>query len=114
MLKEVNLKEVANVNASISILQMEVENSRREGVSVLKFIHGYGSGGRGGEILKELRKELLLLRKRGKIKDFFNGDKWNLFERVVVDALNRDKEIVGDNDLNTNNPGITIVILWGV
>ena len=109
MIKTVNLKDVANAEASVAIVDMEIEQAKQDGVSVLKFVHGYGSHGKGGVILKATRDELLLLKRRGKIKNFFNGDKWNIFESDVVRILNKDKTIVGDEDLNKNNPGITIV-----
>lgn len=111
MLKEIKLKEIGSVDASIKITDMEIEASSREGVTVLKLVHGYGSHGTGGIILKEIRRELSGLKRRGKIKDFFSGDKWNIFDREVIEILNRDKTIVGDPDLNRKNPGITIVVL---
>ena len=111
MLKEINLKEVSHVDSSVAIVKMEIERAYREGVSVLKLVHGYGSHGQGGETLKAVRRELMLLKKRGAIKNFFNGDKWNLFESETIEILNRDKTIVGDRDLNHNNPGITIVVI---
>ena len=111
MIKSLDLKEVASVDSSLALVEMEVEGAKREGVSVLKLVHGYGSHGQGGATLKEVRRLLLILKKRGKIKDFFNGDKWNLFQKECVEILTRDKTIVGDCDLNKNNPGITIVVL---
>lgn len=111
MIKTINLKDIANVEASIAVLEMELEEARRNGTTILKLMHGYGSHGFGGVILSAVRKELLLLKKRGKIKTFFNGDKWNIFETEVVEILSKDKSIVGDEDLNKNNPGITIVVV---
>ena len=111
MLKCLDLKEIASVGDSIAIVEMEVENAKREGVSVIKLLHGYGSHGQGGVILKEIRKFLIILKKRGKIQDFFNGDKWNLFDKETLEILNKDKSIVGDCDLNKCNPGITIVVV---
>ena len=113
MLKEINLKEVGSVEASIAITRMEIDTAKLEGITVLKLLHGYGSHGSGGIILKEVRRELSYLKKQQKIKDFFNGEKWNIFDKEVIDLLNRDKSIVGDFDLNRRNPGITIVVLWG-
>ena len=111
MIKEINLKDVANVEASVAILNMEIDLAKKSEVSVLKLVHGYGSHGQGGAILKEVRRNLLILKKKGVIKDYFNGDKWNLFDKTVIEILNKDKRIVGDRDLNRNNPGITIVVV---
>lgn len=113
MLKEINLKEVGSVESSIAITRMEIDNANLEGITVLKLLHGYGSHGSGGVILKEVRKELSYLKKKKKIKDFFNGEKWNLLDTEVIKILSKDKSIVGDSDLNRRNPGITIVVLWG-
>lgn len=111
MIKTINLKDIANVEASIAVLEMEIELAKSEGITVLKLMHGYGSHGFGGVILSAVRKRLLLLKKQQKIKQYFNGDKWNIFEEDVVELLNKDKSIVGDVDLNRNNPGITIVVV---
>lgn len=111
MLKEINLKEVGSVNDSIAITLMEIERAKIEGVTVIKLMHGYGSHGSGGIILKEIRKELSILKRQRKIRDFFNGEKWNIFDNEVVEILNRDKTISGDSDLNHRNPGITIIVL---
>ena len=111
MLKEINLKEVGSVESSIAITRMEIDNANLEGITVLKLLHGYGSHGSGGVILKEVRKELSYLKKKKKIKDFFNGEKWNILDTEVIKILSKDKSIVGDSDLNRRNPGITIVVL---
>lgn len=111
MMKVVNLKEIAHVDASIAIMEMEIENAKKDGTLLIKLIHGYGSHGQGGIILKSVREDLLYLKKRGIIKDYFNGDKWNLFEKKVINILSKDKSIVKDEDLNRNNPGITIVVV---
>lgn len=111
MLKTINFKDVGHIESSLAILNMEIENSKKEGISILKLIHGYGSSGQGGFTLKAIRKELSYLKRQGKIKNYFNGDKWNLFENETLEILNKDKTIVMDEDLNKNNPGITIVVI---
>lgn len=111
MIKTINLKDVGQVESAIAILKMEIEQAKKETITILKCIHGYGSHGHGGVILKSIRKELSLLKRQNKIRDFFNGDKWNLFEKEVVEILSKDKTIVMDEDLNKNNPGITIVVI---
>ncbi len=87
MLKEINLKDVGSVNASIAITKMEIDSASRDGVTVLKLLHGYGSHGYGGVILKEVRRELAYLKRLHKIKDFFNGDKWNIFNEEIIEIL---------------------------
>ena len=56
MLKTINFKDVGHIESSLAILNMEIENSKKEGISILKLIHGYGSSGQGGFTLKAIRK----------------------------------------------------------
>ena len=47
----------------------EIRKAKREGVRVLKIIHGYGSSGKGGTLNHGLRKSFALRKKEGVIKD---------------------------------------------
>ena len=109
MIKTINLKEVASVEACGPIIDLEIEQAKKEGVSVIKIIHGYGSHGVGGDMLKETRKHLTYLKRRKVIKKFFVGGQWSLFNVEVTDLLKRCKEFTGDIDLNSCNPGITVI-----
>lgn len=112
MLKIVNLKEFSpTVDYALALVEIEIERAKFDGTVAIKVLHGYGSHGKGGAILLELRKRLRLLKKGGKIKNYISGDKWNIFDKDALDALSRDKTIFGDEDLNKANPGITIIIL---
>ncbi len=111
MLKVVNLKEFSpTVDIAIASVQIAIENAWREGVSAIKVLHGYGSHGRGGAILVELRKMLRQYKKQGKIYDYFGGESWDVFNKKTLYLLNKDKSIT-DEDLNKVNPGITIIVL---
>ena len=109
MIKFLNLKEFYSVEQALTVVEMEIDNAAREGTSAIKVLHGYGSHGRGGVILVELRKRLADLKKKGVIKNFFGGDKWNLFDEDTLKILKADKTISQDEDLNKANPGITII-----
>ncbi len=112
MLKTINLKENSpSVEYALAVVEIEIEKSKLENVKVIKVLHGYGSHGKGGKILLELRRMLHSCKKSGKITDFFAGDKWNIFDKQTLSALERDKSIYGDEDLNKHNPGITIIII---
>lgn len=112
MLKNINLKEFSpTVDYALAVVEIEIERAKFDGTVAIKVLHGYGSHGKGGAILSALRKRLRSLKKGGIIKDFFSGDKWNIFDKDTLSALNRDKSIYGDEDLNKSNPGITIIIL---
>lgn len=47
-------------------LLAEIESARRQGVRVLKVIHGWGSSGAGGALCVGIRKSLRLRVKEGK------------------------------------------------
>lgn len=113
MLRLVNLKEsVYSVDYAIKTIEIEIEQAKREGIVALKILHGYGSHGKGGAIMKELRKILPMWKKQGYIVNYFGGDKWSLFDEDSKVILNKDKTIFGDCDIDHGNPGITIIQLF--
>lgn len=112
MLRLVNLKQDGfTVDYALKILEIEIENAKREGVVALKVLHGYGSHGKGGAIMLELRKILPMWKRQGLIVNYFGGDKWSLFDQESKEILNKDKSIYGDCDIDHGNPGITIIQL---
>ena len=88
----------------------EIRKSRREGVRILKIIHGYGSSGKGGTLNHGLRKSFALRKKEGVIKDFFPGESFTIFNPVVLELLEAVPELRADPDLSTTNEGVTV--LW--
>ncbi len=89
----------------------EIKRAKREGVKVLKVIHGYGSSGTGGRLCVGLRKSFGLRKKEGVIKDFIPGDDFSIFNDTVLALLEVVPELRGDQDLNATNEGVTIVWL---
>ena len=65
----------------------EIRKSKREGVRVLKIIHGYGSSGRGGALHHGLRKSFALRKKEGVIKEHIPGEAFTIFNPVVLELL---------------------------
>ncbi|MGO8925663.1 MAG: hypothetical protein ACLQU3_02025 [Limisphaerales bacterium] len=88
----------------------EIKQAKREGVKVLKVIHGYGSSGKGGALCIGLRKSFGLRKKEGVIKDFIAGEDFSIFNEVVLDLLEAVPELRGDLDLGATNEGVTV--LW--
>ena len=88
----------------------EIRKSRREGVRVLKIIHGYGSSGTGGALHHGLRKSFALRKKEGVIKDFIPGETFTIFNPIVLDLLEVVPELRVDPDLSNTNEGVTV--LW--
>lgn len=110
MLRLINLKEnESTVDYALAIVEIEIENAKREGLIALKVLHGYGSHGKGGAIMLALRRQLRIWKKSGFIVNYFGGDKWDLFDKDSQKILNADKSIVGDEDIGHGNPGITII-----
>ena len=109
--KVINLKEnQPTVELALALLEIEVEVARREGVKVLKIIHGYGSHGVGGEIKRALNYWLIKNKKRGKILDYVKGEHWtssdknSKFKQICP-------EILGDSELYFSNSGVTIILI---
>jgi len=88
----------------------EIKRAKREGVKVLKVIHGYGSSGTGGKLCIGLRKSFGLRKKEGIIKDFIAGEDFSIFNEKVLNLLEAVPELRGDPDLGAINQGVTI--LW--
>ena len=88
----------------------EIRRAKREGVKVLKVIHGYGSSGKGGALCVGLGKSFGLRKKEGVIRDFVAGEDFSVFNDTVLDLLAAVPELRGDPDLNATNEGITV--LW--
>jgi hypothetical protein len=88
----------------------EIRKSKREGVRVLKVIHGYGSSGKGGTLCFGLQKSFALRKKEGVIKDFVPGGDFSIFNPVALAMIEAVPELRGDPDLSATNEGVTL--LW--
>jgi len=88
----------------------EIKRARREGVRILKVIHGYGSSGKGGTLCVGLKKSFRLRKKERSIKDFIAGEDFSIFNPTVLAMLEAVPELRGDPDLNATNEGVTV--LW--
>ncbi len=109
--KTLNLKEfMPSVDQALKMIELEIELSKKEGIKVLKIIHGYGSNGVGGEIKKSLktwsqiclRKKLFVSFLRG--EEFLNEDKMKEIKAICP-------EVVGDIDLFHANPGLSLIVI---
>ena len=111
-LREVNIKsDLPTVDDAIRRITYNIKNAKPFGVSAIKFIHGYGSTGKGGAIRTEARKYLDRQKQQRHISGYIKGEAFSIFDAdtreafAVCDALRR------DSDLDRYNNGITIVIL---
>jgi len=62
----------------------EIKQAKREGVKVLKVIHGYGSSGQGGTLRVGLRRSYGLRKKEGVIREFIGGKNFSVFNATVL------------------------------
>jgi len=112
LLREVNLKaDLPTVDDAIRRITYNIKNAEPFGVTAIKFIHGYGSSGKGGGIRVEARKYLERQKSRGQIKDYITGEKFSIFDEATRKAFAACDELRRDSDLERHNNGITIVIL---
>ncbi len=111
-LREVNLEEGKPfVDVAIKRLGVELAQSRRMGITVLKIIHGYGSSGTGGKIRTEARRYLARLLEKREIKNLITGEAFSIFEEATRAALQVCPPLRQDRDLDRHNNGVTFIIL---
>lgn len=111
-MKVVNLKEgMPLVREAMSRMQGELCRAQNEGVKVVKFVHGYGSTGVGGEIRIAVQNGLLKRRSQGELKAVIFGEDWRISNEETWELLKRIPGLKQDSDLGRQNKGITIVLL---
>jgi hypothetical protein len=92
-------------------LEAALARARKDGIPVLKVIHGYGSSGVGGVLRFAIRS---FLRQRKEVKEiamFVNGESWSSFDERSKALLAKAPDLLLDSDLGRANKGITIVLL---
>lgn len=92
-------------------LYLEIVTAKRQGIKILKIIHGYGSSGVGGKLKKGILEFLAVKKKEGIIKAFVPGEDWSIFNKAARDILEQYHDLRKDNDLENCNLGITIVLI---
>src|SRR3954467_15322540 len=97
------------VDEARRLVAEEIRRAKREGMRVLKIIHGYGSSGKGGALCVGLRKSFKLRKKEGVIRDFVAGEDFSIFNATVLAMLEAALDLRGDPDLNATNEGVTLV-----
>jgi hypothetical protein len=104
----VNLESGRPVVAdALGKLERRIETARRQGVKVLKVIHGYGSSGTGGSLRDAVRRALPELERQGLVRGHVAGENFTK-QSAILKQFPRLKD---DADLGRGNRGITLVIL---
>lgn len=110
--KVVNLEEgMPRVEQARLRMQHELQVARKQGVTAVKLIHGYGSSGPGGALRAELQKELRKAARERTISAFVAGEDWRISDETTWELLKRFPEWKTDPDLGKNNKGISLVVL---
>ena len=103
-------RDMPTLDEARRLVIAEIKDAKRDGVRVLKVIHGYGSSGKGGALCIGLRKSFGLRKKEGVIKDFIPGEEFSIFNEIALNLVEAVPELRGDPDLEATNEGITV--LW--
>ena len=112
ILREVNIKKnMPVVNDAIKMVTYNIKNAGAFGVTAIKFIHGYGSTGKGGAIRIEMRAYLERQKQKRVIKNFIPGEDFSIFSEATRKAFTVCDDLRRDSDLEKHNNGITIVVL---
>ena len=108
-----NLEEkLPTVDQALEKFDATLEELALTAIRVIKVIHGYGSGGKGGRIKEAIRQELIYQKRSHIIDSYVAGEDLiptkssyqDLFKRHPTLKNMLTKDIFG-------NPGITLIIL---
>nr|WP_297280111.1 Smr/MutS family protein [uncultured Butyricicoccus sp.] len=105
---ELNHPSVRDMPARI---EKELRQARGHQIRVLKFIHGYGSTGRGGKLRPAVRQVLDRVCAAGQIVCYVPGERFSIFDTDTQRALQTCAELRRDPDLERHNNGVTFVLL---
>ena len=109
-IRQVNLEDDRpTVAQAMDRLRLEIRLAGRQGVKVLKLIHGFGSTGNGGKIRVAARRELLSMQKRGAVGLVIPGERLTIFEEDTRTLLRRHPTFRKDADIDRHNNGITVI-----
>ena len=89
----------------------ELRQARAHHIRVIKFIHGYGSTGRGGKLRPAVRQVLLRAQAAGQIACCIPGETLSIFDADTQRALRLCDELRRDPDLDRHNNGVTVILL---
>ncbi len=111
-LKEVDIKsDMPAADTAIKRITYNIRNGKQLGAAAIKFIHGYGSSGKGGKIRTAARRYLAEQKYKGYIRDFIPGEEFSIFDEATRKAFSVCDDLRRDSDLERHNNGVTIVIL---
>lgn len=108
----VNLEAgMPTVAQALAELDQQLNRARRDGVRILKVIHGYGSTGVGGAIKQAVHRQLARLKRGRRIREFVPGEDWSVFDEATRGILAECGDLGSDPDLKHQNEGISILFV---
>jgi hypothetical protein len=117
--KTIFIHKTVNLEAGWPVVEVAMNRCReviddaiRNKVSVITFIHGYGSSGKGGVIRSECRQTFEYMKSKRVISDYVAGEDFHKRSGRVKALLQRYSLLAKDRNLNQGNQGITLVILF--
>jgi hypothetical protein len=112
VLRVINLKEgMPLVREALSRMEGELPRAKANGAVMVKFVHGYGSTGKGGEIRIAVQNALLKRMQKGEVQAVIFGENWRISDETTWELLRKWPELKQDLDLGRENKGITVVVL---
>lgn len=107
----INLKQgLPTVDEAMTRLSRELDAAVAGGARLIKIIHGWGSGGKGGAIRDETRRRLAALQRQHRVGTVVHGEDFGDRTAGGRQVLSRAPPLRDDRS-NFGNPGITIVAL---
>jgi hypothetical protein len=111
-MKTVNLEEgMPLVRQALLRLDRELAIATQQRNQFVKFVHGYGSSGVGGDIRVAVQKSLSESVVAGTIRACIFGEDWSISDDQTWRLLTSHPHLKQDRDLGRRNFGITIVVL---
>jgi hypothetical protein len=111
-IRHLNLKEgMPTVDQARRVFADALRSARRDGVSAMILIHGYGSQGVGGKIRIGIQSSLRQRQKEGLIRAFVPGETWAYGDPTSEWMIEQCPELDYDPDLGSGNPGMSVVLI---
>jgi len=112
LIRTVNLEAgMPLVREAVAQLDRELTLAKQQRYAFVKFIHGYGSSGAGGDILIAIQKRLRELQDQGSIRACIFGEDWSASDAQTWTLLKSQPALKADSDLGKRNLGITVVLI---
>ena len=112
MLRTLNIKAGQPIaEDALTRMCSELAMARKDGVELVRLIHGYGSGGTGGVLYTQCHACLDKLIEGGRILRYVRGEDYAANLNFTRDWMQRYPALRRTLQADSNNPGITFVVL---